>query len=62
METKKLTRNVSSKVLGGVCSGLGKYFNLDPLLVRIIFIIAALIGSLGIWIYLILWIILPKGN
>lgn len=43
-------------MLAGVCGGLGEYFNIDPLLFRIIFVIAALSGSLGIWIYLLLWL------
>jgi len=54
---KKLYRNPDNKILGGVCGGIGAYFNIDPVLIRIIMIIFALIPA-----YLILWIILPLAK
>lgn len=44
-------------MLGGVCGGLGEYFNIDPVLFRILFIFFALTGSLGVWVYLLLWLL-----
>ena len=50
-------------MLGGVCGGLGEYFDIDPVLFRILFIFFALTGSLGIWVYLLLWLLAkPNGN
>ena len=56
---KKLERNPMNKVIGGVCSGLADYFNLDVALVRVLFVIALLFASFGFWLYIILWIVLP---
>lgn len=60
MENKKLERNPMNQVLGGVCSGLADYFNLDVALVRVLFVIALLFASFGFWLYIILWIVLPQ--
>lgn len=60
-EVKKLTRSMSDKKIAGVCGGLAKYFNIDPTVVRIIALIALLCGSVGFWIYLIVWICAPCG-
>ena len=59
---KRFYRNPEHKMLGGVCSGLGAYLNLDMVLVRVLFIVALLAGSAGFWIYLILWIITPLAD
>ena len=60
MENKKLERNPMNQVLGGVCSGLADYFNLDVALVRVLFVIALMFASFGFWLYIILWILLPQ--
>lgn len=49
-------------MIAGVASGLADYFQLDVLWVRIAFTLAAFFGGSGIWIYLILWIAVPKNN
>jgi len=56
---KRLYRSGKDRVVGGVCGGLSDYFDIDPLLIRIIFIILALSGGLGILIYLAAWLIIP---
>ena len=56
---KKLFRDSDDKVIGGVCSGLGFYLGADPVLVRVLFLIALLFGTLGFWVYLIIWIVAP---
>lgn len=57
---EKLYRSRTNRVIGGVASGLGDYLNLDPVLVRIIFVILVLVNSVGFWLYIILWIIIPE--
>lgn len=50
-------------MIAGVCGGLGEYFEIDPVLVRIIFVVLTLAGAAGVWIYLLLWIVIPnKGD
>lgn len=62
MSTKKLVRDIKNKKLAGVCAGVANYFGLDVTLVRIIWLVLALMGSLGVWVYLILLLVLPKAE
>ncbi len=62
MSTKKLVRDIKNKKLAGVCAGVAEYFGLDVTLVRIIWLVLTLMGSLGLWIYLILMLVLPKAE
>jgi len=58
---KRLYRSRRDKILGGVCAGIAEYFNVDPVLVRLLWIIFTLISmGLGIVAYLIAWIIVPE--
>src|ERR1700761_5608313 len=57
---KKLYRNEYNKVIGGVCSGLGEYFDMDVTLVRLLFAFTFFIMGVGFIPYIILWIVLPK--
>lgn len=57
---KKLTRIPSQGKIAGVCAGLAKYFEVDVTLVRIIFLIALLCATGGLWIYLICWLCMPE--
>jgi phage shock protein C len=56
---KRLMRSSRDKKLGGVCAGLADYFDLDPTIVRVVWLLAVLIGGTGLLAYLILWIVLP---
>jgi len=56
---KRLYRNKSDVMIAGVCSGLGKYLDLDPTAIRLAFVLLLFIGLGGLWIYLVLWIIMP---
>jgi phage shock protein C len=56
----RLTRNPNDKMIAGVCSGLGEYFSIDPVIVRLIFVIITLSSGLGLPIYLVLWWITPS--
>ena len=62
MANNKLYRDSNNKVLGGVCSGLANYFNLDVTLVRVLFVVAFLFASFGFWLYIILWIVIPAES
>lgn len=57
---KRLYRSVTDKQIGGVCAGLAKYFDLDPTLVRLIFIVIALAGGPGVILYIILMFVIPE--
>ena len=57
----RLVRNINNKVIAGVCSGLADYFGIDVALMRVLFVVAFLCGSFGFWLYIILWIVLPKA-
>ncbi|HET8573095.1 MAG TPA: PspC domain-containing protein [Edaphocola sp.] len=57
---KRLFRSSSESVIGGVCGGLGAYFNIDPAIVRVLFAIITLFWGSGVIIYCLLWILLPQ--
>ncbi len=52
----------SNKVIAGVCGGYAEFFGLDATLVRIIFVVLAILGSTGLWIYLISWLVMALSN
>lgn len=58
--TKKLYRSKKNKVIAGVCGGLGEYFNIDPVLIRLLWVLATLIYGAGIFAYILAWIIIPE--
>lgn len=58
-EVKKLYRSRKNKIIAGICGGFGEYFNLDPLIFRIIFIVLVLADGIGILIYIILFFLMP---
>ena len=59
-QIKKLYRSRTNKILGGVCGGLAEYFNIDPVLVRILWVLFIFAFGTGILAYLIAWLIIPK--
>ena len=59
MEPKKLYRSREDKVIAGVCGGLGRYFNIDPVLFRIIFVVLFIGACTGLLLYLVMWIVIP---
>ena len=58
-DRKRFFRNPDDKVLGGVCSGISAYFDIDPIWLRLAFVLAVFFGGTGILLYIILWIIIP---
>ena len=59
---KRLQRSTKNKMIGGVCAGLAHYFNIDPTIVRVIFLIAFLGLGTGFLLYLILWLVMPVSS
>jgi len=57
---KRLYRSRTDRMLGGVCGGLGEYLGIDPTFVRIFFFLVFFGGGMGLWIYLLLWILIPE--
>jgi phage shock protein C len=58
---KRLYRSGKNRILGGVCGGLGDYFDIDPTIIRLIWIFFALAYGTGILAYLIAWLIIPRN-
>lgn len=59
---KKLFRSETNRVLAGVAGGLGEYFQIDPTIIRLIFVLLAVFGGGGVLVYIILWILIPSEN
>jgi phage shock protein PspC (stress-responsive transcriptional regulator) len=57
---KKLERSHDSRAIAGVAGGLGEYFNLDPIIFRIAFVLLALAKGIGILVYAVCWIAMPE--
>lgn len=57
---KKVYRPRTDKMLGGVCSGLANYFNVDVVLIRLLWVFAFLAGGIGLIAYIAAWIIIPE--
>jgi len=60
-EYKQLTRSISNRMIAGVCAGLGDYLNIDPTVVRLLFVLGFFLTGPGIFVaYLIMAIIVPE--
>lgn len=59
MNSKKLYRVEDSKMLAGVCGGVAEYFNIDPTIVRVLWVAASLFAGGGVILYIIMAIIVP---
>ncbi len=58
----RLYRDPEDQILGGVCSGIARYFAIDPVIVRLAFGLSLLVGGFGFILYILLWIILPEAR
>src|SRR4030042_1162522 len=58
----RMYRDPDNRIIGGVCSGMGAYWRMEPWLVRVIFFILAIMGGFGILLYLILYIVIPEAQ
>ncbi|MEP6615321.1 MAG: PspC domain-containing protein [Ginsengibacter sp.] len=58
VQGKKLYRDANNKILGGVCSGIAAYFNIEPIIVRLVFIFS----GIGFFAYILLWAFVPSSD
>jgi phage shock protein PspC (stress-responsive transcriptional regulator) len=58
---RRLVRSTTDKKIAGVAAGLADYFDLDPTIIRVVWLLAFLCGGAGLLAYVILWIALPPG-
>jgi phage shock protein PspC (stress-responsive transcriptional regulator) len=61
-EPRRVVRIQEGRVLGGVCAGLGRYFNLDPIIFRIGAVVLTLAGGAGVLAYLAAWLLIPSED
>ena len=61
MNNKRLYKSSANYMLCGVCGGIAEYFDIDPTLVRLAWVILTCFGGAGIWAYIIAAIVIPKG-
>ncbi|NLK73529.1 MAG: PspC domain-containing protein [Clostridiales bacterium] len=62
MMNNRIYKSSRDKVLAGVCGGVAEYFNIDPVIVRLIWVIATLAGGAGLLVYIIAAIIMPQDG
>jgi phage shock protein PspC (stress-responsive transcriptional regulator) len=60
--SRTIVRSSSDKQIAGVSAGLGRYFDVDPVLFRVGFAVTAIMSGAGLLAYLILWAILPRDD
>ena len=58
---KKLYRSKKDKMIAGVCGGIAEYFDIDPILARLLGVLFVLSGGAGIIAYIIAWIVIPEN-
>lgn len=58
--TRKLYRSRTNRKVAGVCGGLAQYFSVDATLVRILFVVLAVMGGPGVLAYILFWILVPE--
>jgi len=58
---KRLVRSTNDRKVAGVCAGLADYFDIDPIIIRVLWIVAFLCAGTGLLAYIILWIAVPEG-
>jgi phage shock protein PspC (stress-responsive transcriptional regulator) len=55
-------RDTRNKKIAGVCAGMARYFDVDPVLVRVIFLVLAVTTGIGFIAYVVAWIVMPKDT
>lgn len=58
---RRLYRSGENRVLGGVCGGIAEYLHTDPVIIRLLWVLATLLWGFGILLYIIAWIIMPRN-
>ena len=59
-EPRKLYRSRTERSIAGICGGLGQFFDADPTMFRLVMLLLILFGGLSIWVYVILWFVIPE--
>ncbi len=59
---KRLYRSRTNLMLGGVCGGLAEYFSVDVTLIRLLFVLFAVVTGVGVLAYFVLWLVVPTEN
>ncbi|MFC2037782.1 PspC domain-containing protein [Chloroflexota bacterium] len=59
-KVKKLYRSTKNRMLAGVCGGIGEYFEFDPTIIRVLFVLFSVFLGGGILAYIILWLVIPQ--
>jgi phage shock protein PspC (stress-responsive transcriptional regulator) len=64
MAPRRFSRSASDKVVAGVCGGVARYYGWDPTLVRVCYVVASVVsvGFPGLLVYVVLWLVMPKGD
>ena len=57
---RKLYRSRTNRSIAGICGGLGEFFDADPTMIRLVMLLLILFGGLSIWVYIILWFVIPE--
>jgi phage shock protein PspC (stress-responsive transcriptional regulator) len=60
-ETRRVYRSGKDKILGGVCGGIAEYLDVDPVIIRLLWIVGTLAWGAGLILYIIAWIIIPRN-
>src|SRR2546428_3273110 len=58
----RLRRSRTEVIIAGVCGGLAEYFGIDPVIVRLIFVLVTLTTGIGVLLYPVLWLVMPKAE
>lgn len=61
-EVKRLYRSKTNKALAGICGGIGEYLNVDPTVIRVLWILFSLMGGCGLLAYIICLFVIPQDN
>jgi phage shock protein C len=56
----QFARSKNDRMIAGVCGGIARYFNIDPVIVRLLFVLAVFLGGVSPLIYVLLWIVMPE--
>ena len=60
METKRLRRSRTDRSIAGVCGGLANYLGVDATILRIITLCLMIFGGMSLWVYIIMWLLIPE--
>ena len=60
-QKRHLYRSRNERIIAGICGGLADYFGLDVSKLRVAMLIMILLGGLSIWVYIILWLVVPQN-